>query len=67
MIAAIAVTATAWLLVLGYAGHGLKDFWQERRHYVANTLWWPPFCATGPLACRTILIVEIAAGVDFYH
>jgi hypothetical protein len=46
VIAAMAVTATAWLLVLGYAGHGLKDYWQERHHFVANTRWWPPFCAT---------------------
>src|SRR3954454_12313612 len=26
VLAAISVTATAWLLVAGYAGHGLKDF-----------------------------------------
>ena len=67
VIAAIAVTATAWLLVLGYAGHGLKDFWQERRHFVANTRWWPPFCATVDWLVAVILVVEIAAGVDFYH
>ena len=67
VIAAIAVTATAWLLVLGYAAHGLKDFWQERRHYVANTRWWPPFCATVDWLVAVILVVEIAAGVDFYH
>ena len=67
VIAAIAVTATAWLLVLGYAGHGLKDFWQERRHYVANTRWWPLFCATIDWLVAVVLVVEIAAGVDFYH
>ena len=53
------MTATAWLLVLGYAGHGLKDFWQERRHYVANTRWWPPFCATVDWLVAVILVVEI--------
>ena len=37
LLAAAGVTGSAWLLVLGYAGHGLKDFWQERRHYVAGT------------------------------
>jgi hypothetical protein len=37
LLAATAVTATAWILVIGYAGHGLKDYWQERRQYVANT------------------------------
>src|SRR5258707_14486990 len=45
VLAAAGVTGPAWLLVLGYAGHGLKDFWQERSHYVAGTRWWPPFCA----------------------
>jgi hypothetical protein len=37
LLAAAGVTGPAWLLVLGYAGHGLKDFWQERSHYVAGT------------------------------
>lgn len=36
LLAAAGVTGSAWLLVLGYTGHGLKDFWQERRHYVAG-------------------------------
>jgi hypothetical protein len=27
-----------------FTGHGLKDLWQHRRQYVANTRWWPPFC-----------------------
>ena len=44
--AAAGVTGPAWLLVLRYAGHGIKDMWQECHHYVANTRWWPPFCAT---------------------
>jgi hypothetical protein len=37
LLAAAGVTGSAWILVLGYAGHGLKDFWQERSHYVAGT------------------------------
>jgi hypothetical protein len=44
IIAAAAVTGTPWLLVVGLAGHGLKDLWQHRRQFVANTRWWPPFC-----------------------
>jgi hypothetical protein len=44
VLAAAGVTGPAWLLVLGFGGHGLKDLWQHRRHYVANTRWWPPFC-----------------------
>src|SRR2546430_9765801 len=45
IVALAAVTGSVWLLVVGYAGHGIKDYWQERQHYVANTRWWPPFFA----------------------
>ena len=44
VVAAAAVTGSPWLLVAGLAGHGLKDLWQHRTHFVANTRWWPPFC-----------------------
>jgi hypothetical protein len=67
VLAATGADATPWLLVLGYAGHGVKDFWQERTHYVANTRWWPPFCATVDWLVAVILIVEIAGGVDFHY
>ncbi len=66
LLAAVSVTGTAWLLVVGYAGHGLKDFWQERRHYVANTRWWPPFCACVDAVVALVLVAEIAAGVNFH-
>lgn len=45
-LAAVGITESAWILVTGYAAHGLKDFWQHRTHFVASTRWWPPFCAT---------------------
>jgi hypothetical protein len=67
LIAAVAVTATAWLLVLGYAGHGLKDYWQHRHQFVANTRWWPPFCAAVDWLVALVLIVEIAVGVNLHH
>jgi len=67
VLAATAATGTPWLLVLGYAGHGIKDYWQERTHYVANTRWWPPFCATVDWLVAVILIVEIGAGVNFHY
>ena len=67
LIAAVAVTGTPWLLVLGLAGHGVKDLWQHRTHFVANTRWWPPFCATVDWLVAVILIVEIAAGVHFHN
>src|SRR5206468_9272573 len=67
LLAAAGVTGPAWLLVLGYAGHGLKDTWQERHHYVANTRWWPPFCATVDFLVAAVIVVEIVVGVDFHH
>jgi hypothetical protein len=66
VLAAASVTATAWLLVVGYAGHGLKDFWQERHQFVANTRWWPPFCACVDWVVAVVLIVEIATGVNLH-
>jgi hypothetical protein len=66
VLAMTAVTGTAWLLVLGYAGHGLKDAWQERRRYVANTRWWPPFCAAVDWLLAVILVVVISAGVHLH-
>ena len=66
VLAAIAVTETAWLLVIAYAAHGCKDLWQERRHFVANTRWWPPFCAAVDFLVAAILAIEIAAGVNFH-
>jgi hypothetical protein len=67
VVAAAGVTGPAWLLVIGFAGHGLKDAWQEHRQYVANTRWWPPFCATVDWLVAGILTIEIAAGVNFHQ
>ena len=67
VLAATAVTGSPWLLVLGYAGHGIKDYWQERTHYVVNTRWWPPFCVAVDWLVAIILIIEITAGVDFHY
>ena len=67
LIAAVAVTATAWLLVLGYAGHGFKDAWQHRRQFVVNTRWWPPFCAAVDGLVALVLVAEIVAGVNLHH
>ena len=58
---------TAWLLVLGYAGHGLKDYWQHRPQYVVNTRWWPPFCAAADRLVALVLIAEIIAGVNLHQ
>jgi hypothetical protein len=66
VLAATAVTETAWLLVAAYAGHGLKDLWQERHHFVAGTRWWPPFCAAVDGLVAAVLVAEILAGVSLH-
>lgn len=63
VIAAAAVTGPAWLVVIGLAGHGLKDLWQHRTQFVVNTRWWPPFCAVVDFVAAAILAVAITAGV----
>ena len=67
LLAAAGVTGPAWLLVLGFIGHGLKDLWQHRSHYVANTRWWPPFCLVVDWVVAAILVVLIVAGVGFHR
>jgi hypothetical protein len=66
VIAAAGVTGPAWLLVLGFTGHGLKDLWQHRSHYVANTRWWPPFCLVVDWVVAAILVVLIMVEAGFH-
>jgi hypothetical protein len=63
LVAAVAVTGSAWLLVAGLAGHGLKDLWQHRTGFVANTRWWPPFCAAVDFVAAALIATAIVAGV----
>jgi hypothetical protein len=67
VVAAAGVTGPAWLLVLGFFGHGAKDLWQHRRQFVANTRWWPPFCLVIDWVAAAILVVLITVSVDFHH
>jgi hypothetical protein len=67
VVGAAGVTGPAWLLVAGFVGHGFKDLWQHRAQFVANTRWWPPFCLVIDFVAAAILIVLLAAGVDFHH
>ena len=66
VVAAVSVTGSAWLLVLGLAGHGLKDLWQHRTQFVRNTRWWPPFCATVDWVAAGILTTAILTRVPFH-
>jgi hypothetical protein len=67
LLSAAAVTGPAWLLVVGFVGHGLKDLWQHRNQYVANTRWWPPFCLVVDWVLAAVLVVLIVTGVQFHH
>ena len=67
VLAAAGVTGSAWLIVIGFVGHGLKDLWQHRSHYVANTRWWPPFCMTIDFVAAAIIAVAIVSGVTFHQ
>ena len=66
LIAATAVTGSAWLLVIGYFGHGCKDLWQHRTQFVTGTRWWPPFCAAVDWVVAGSIAVLILAGVQFH-
>ena len=59
IVAAAAVTGTAWLVVAGLAGHGLKDVWQHRTGFVAGTRWWPPFCAAVDFVAAALIALAI--------
>jgi hypothetical protein len=65
-LAAAGVTGSAWLLVAAYMLHGVKDYWQHRTQFVANTRWWPPFCASVDLLVAAVLAVEVAADMRFH-
>ena len=65
VVGAAAITGSPWLLVIGFIGHGLKDLWQHRTHFVANTRWWPPFCLVVDWVLAAIIVVEIIAGLHF--
>ena len=63
VVAAAAVTGSAWLVVAGLAAHGLKDLWQHRTGFVAGTRWWPPFCAAVDFVAAGLIAVAVVAGL----
>jgi hypothetical protein len=64
VLAAVAVTGTPWLLVAGLIGHGIKDLWQHRTGFVANTRWWPPFCVAVDWVAALLVALVIIAGAS---
>ena len=67
VLAAAVIIGSAWLVVIGFVGHGLKDLWQHRSHYVANTRWWPPFCMTIDWVAAAVITVAIVSGVTLHQ
>jgi hypothetical protein len=67
VLAAAGVTASAWILVLGLAGHGVKDAWQQRSQFVSGTRWWPPFCAAVDVVVASLIAVEIVVGTSLHR
>jgi hypothetical protein len=65
IIAAAAATGPSWLLVVGLVAHGFKDLWQHRSQFLANTRWWPPFCAAVDWVTAAILATALLTGVNF--
>jgi hypothetical protein len=63
VVAAAAITVSPWLVVVGLVGHGLKDLWQHRTHFVRNTRWWPPFCAAVDFVCAAATAALLIADV----
>jgi len=63
VVAAAAVTGTAWLIVAGLVGHGVKDMWQHRTGFVAGTRWWPPFCAAVDFVAAALVALALVAGI----
>jgi len=56
----------AWLGVIALVAHGLKDLWQHRTHFVANTRWWPPFCLVVDFVAAAVIAVLLVAGVHLH-
>ena len=62
--ALVAIDSSPWLVVVGLIAHGLKDLWQHRTHFVANTRWWPPFCLVVDFVAASAIAVLLLTGVD---
>ena len=60
----VAISASPWWAVVGLVGHGLKDLWQHRTHFVSTTRWWPPFCMMVDFVAAAIIAVVVLMGLD---
>ena len=63
LVATVAISGVAWLVVIGLVGHGLKDLWQHRHQYEAGTRWWPPFCCAVDLVAAGLTGLAMIGGL----
>lgn len=66
ILAALSITWSAWLGVVALVAHGLKDLWQHRTRFVANTRWWPPFCLVVDAVAAAIIAAILLMGVQLH-
>ena len=62
--ATVAMASFPWLIVIGLVAHGLKDLWQHRTQFVANTRWWPPFCLVVDVVAAALTAALLSTGFD---
>jgi hypothetical protein len=62
--ATLAMASFPWLIVIGLLAHGLKDLWQHRTQFVANTRWWPPFCLVVDVVAAALTAALLWTGFD---
>ncbi len=62
--ATVAMASYPWLIVAGLIAHGLKDLWQHRTQFVANTRWWPPFCLVVDAVAAALTAALLWTGFD---
>ena len=59
VLAAMAIKWAPWLVVIALVGHGMKDAWQHRTQFVANTRWWPPFCLVVDFVAAPVIAIQL--------
>jgi hypothetical protein len=59
VVAALAMQSAPWLVVIGLVAHGIKDAWQQRTRFVANTRWWPPFCLVVDFVAAALIAIRL--------
>ena len=59
VLAGLAMKPAPWLVVIALVAHGIKDTWQHRTQFVANTRWWPPFCLVVDFVAAALIAIRL--------